>query len=520
MPAKPIFDLGKGGVVKDTSPVGLPENVYTEIRNMRIRNNGIETVGGEAIYKTMTNLSPDYGIHWRRPDQGYNIFLEDGKAYRVDAAGNESAMLNSVDAKYTSSVWQSDVFNGGFAVFINNGKSTPLYALYNDPVAGSTFQEFPNWNYSPGYTVFAKVIRSLGYSLVAANFTINDGVTISYAPSTVRISVQAATGGFPETWLPGLTTDTADEFSINSTHPILDMAELRGNMFIYSQENIHMLSIRGGSANVVPYIKGRGIMNTNCVVEYDGNHLVVDTSDIYTHNGGGSAKSIAEGRVKDYFFANLNQTYADKVFVIKNSKFNEVWVCYPKGVNTECTEAMIYNYRSDAWTFRDLPSVRSMFNTYATTGSAYRYSDPTILSNLTTTRVLTNESGTQFYSGSGTTLADFTAYVEREKMSSGDFLSNVQIDEMSLVIDKISASDPTFDVTVTGSNSAMETVSFANTSGRDKFEFKPKSATAFTQTYKVSPRKKGRFLNYKISETGGSWRISAIGIEVQKTDGR
>jgi len=519
MPAKPILDLGKGGVVKDTSPVGLPENMYTEIRNMRIRNGGIEAVGGEATYKNVTNLNPEYGFHWRRPDQGYNIFLKDGKAYRVDAAGSESAMLNSGSADYTTSVWQTDFFNGGFAVIINNGKSTPLYALYNDPVAGSTFQPFPGWNYTGGYTVYAKVIRSLGYSLVAANFTINDGSTISYAPSTVRVSVQAATGGFPAIWLPGLTTDTADEFSINSTAPIFDMAELRGNMFIYSAENIHMLSIRGGQSQVVPYIKGRGILNTNCVVEYEGNHFVVDATDIYTHNGSGTAKSLAEGRVKDYFFDNLNRTYYTLVHVIKQPVFNEIWVCYPKGVATKCSEAMIYNYRNDTWTFRDLSNVVSSFNTFDTNGSTYQYASPVILSCLGVTKVLKNESGTQFYTGTGDTFADFTSYVQRDKLSSGDFLQNVQVDSLAPVIDEMSESDPTFNIYMTGSNSFAAATDFSNADGRDLFTFKPKSTTYISQTYKVSPRVKGRFLNYKISGTK-SWRIAAIGLETHSTDKR
>ena len=56
-------------------------------------------------------------------------------------------------------------------------------------------------------------------------------------------------------------------------------------MYVYSSDSIHVLSIKGGTSVVQPYAKGYGILNTNCVVEFDGRHFVVDRNDIYTHTG-------------------------------------------------------------------------------------------------------------------------------------------------------------------------------------------------------------------------------------------
>jgi len=514
MPAKPIQQLGAGGVVKDSPSVQLGENFFTEMRNMRTTDNAVEAMKGEVVRRTMTNNLPQYGLHWRRPDQGYDIYLENGKAVRVDAGGSESFMLNSVAAQYSNSVWQTDFFNGGYAVIINNGKSTPLYALYGDPIAGSTFQPFPNWNHS-GLTITAKVVRSLGYSLVAMNLTIDNGVTVTSAPSTVRVSVQAATGAFPTVWIPGLTTDTADEFEVNSTSPLLDGAELRGNMFLYSSETIHVLSISTGTTRVAPYAKGYGILNTGCVVEYDGNHFVVDRNDIYSHNGSGLPKSLAVDRVRKYFFTNLNKAHASKVFVQKHTKEDEIWVCYPKGVSTVCNEALVYNYKKNTWQFRDLTgNPVSMFSTYGVSGGTYQYADEMVVQCLGTATTLRNESGYQFWNGSS--LVTFTSYVERLNLFSGNALDENLINALTPVVETTQVSLSVL-VHCLGKNTALTVEDWSNLDGRKVTQFQPKNPS--TQGYKVDPRSSGRFFSYRMSATG-DWRLALLGMEVTRQGGK
>jgi len=200
--ATPITDLGKGGLNTDLSPLIVPPNVFSDVLNVRFDDNAVQTITGEGAYRTVA-ITPDYGIHWKRPDQGYNIFAKNGAIVRVDAAGNSSNMFSSADVVYNNSDWQGTLFNGGFAVVVNNGQTTPLYCLYGSPSAGSTFQPLPGWNYLAGLTVTAKVIRSLNYSLVAANLTLTESGIVTYAPGTVRVSVQAPTGNIPQVWAPG-----------------------------------------------------------------------------------------------------------------------------------------------------------------------------------------------------------------------------------------------------------------------------------------------------------------------------
>lgn len=504
-----VNKLGSGGLNFDVSPMLLPQNIFSNGSNIRFRNESVETITGEGLGRTLP-IAANFGVHWRRPDQGYNIFGLNGYFYRVDASGNTSSMLSSNNSVYNNSDWQSTYFNGGFAVIINNGKSTPLYCLYNDINAGNSFQELPNWNYVAGLTVTAKVIRALNYSLVAANLSITENNITTHAPGTIRISVQASTGAIPNTWEPGVTSDTADEFELSSTAPILDMAELRGNMFVYSQDSISMLTI-GNQTVVRPYSKTYGILSTDCVVEFDGQHFVVDTNDIYVHNGSGKIDSIADGRIKDYFFSNLNQEYINKVHVIKDRYYNEIWINYPKGSSTSCNEALIFNYKNNTWTKRELSNISYSFVGPNNISNSFQYArDVVYMTTETTTTLITNDSN-QMYNGSS--LVNINSFVEKRKLNTGDTKGSVLISAVYPVFDNVPV-DTTINVSINGQNNYIDTPAYT---ANDVFVFEPSNGRS--QGYKVDPRTSARVINFKIDSTG-KWRLPLYDLDVKPLDRR
>jgi hypothetical protein len=500
---KQILQLGDGGVNYDSPAVSLPENVFTDVRNVRFTDAAVETIKGESVFKTLTTVTPDHGISWKRPDGIFDIFLKDGKVVRLNG-NTEFTMLDS--GSYANSTWQSTYFNGGYAVVFNNGVSTPLYALFGGV---DTLAEIPGWNYGTTVTT-AKVIRALGYSLVAANLTIVDGVTTTYAPSTIRISVQAATGGFPAVWEPGLTTDTADEFEINSTSPILDMVELKNNMYVYTEDSIHVLSISTGLTRVQPYSKSYGILNIGCVIEVDGKHIAVDNSDIYMHNGSGNIESIGSSRIKKYLFNNINKAYLSKVFMTKNPYYYEVWICYPKGISTKCNEAIVFNYKNNTWTVRDLPNIDYMFNSYNT---AITNNTSVMYMVGSTATVLVADSGYSMWDGAA--LQPFASRVERVNMYAGDALGTIHISSITPILEDSTVSE--LSVHVVGNNNSNTAADWSNSSGRDITILKPLIAT--NESYKVDPRNSGRFINYRVSGIG-YWRMPIIGLEVAQKDRR
>lgn len=507
--AEQISKLGDGGLNTDTPPMIVPMNTFTDVLNVRFNNNSIETITGEILGRVIPS-APNYGIHWRRPDQGYNIFGKNGTFVRVDSAGNQSYMLNSADSKYENSDWQGTLFNGGYAVVINNGKSTPLYCLYGSLTAGSSFQELPNWNYSAGLTITAKVIRSLNYSLVAANLTINENDTITNAPGTIRVSVQAPTGNIPQTWQPGLTSDTADEFELSSTSPVLDMLDLRNNMFVYSSDSISVLSI-GATTKVAPYSKSYGILNTDCVVEFDGNHFVVDRNDIYTHNGSGKIDSLAKNRVTKYFFKNLNKSAIDKVHVIKNPFYKEIMINYPKGSSTVCNESLIYNYNNNTWTKRSLTNFTYSFNGPSNNNNEFQYGNEVIYYTTNSTQTLV--SSDVYTMWNGTALATYNSYIEKKKLNTGDLTGSSLIVSIYPVFDSVPV-NANINISVKGQNNYTDNVTFTSD---DVFVFEPDNKKS--QGYKVDPRVNGRVINFRI-ESSGYWTLPIYTFDTKPADRR
>lgn len=506
--ATPIAELGKGGLNTDLSPLIVPPNVFSDALNVRFDDNAVQTTTGETAYRTVS-IAPDFGIHWKRPDQGYNIFAKNGNIVRVDAAGNTSSMFSSGDVTYTNSDWQGTRFNGGFSIILNNGTTTPLYCLYNSPSAGSSFQPLPGWNYVDGISVTSKVIRSLSYSLVAANLSITQGGITTFAPGTIRVSAQAATGSVPQVWAPGTTTDTADEFELSSTSQILDMLDLRGNMFIYSEDSIDILTI-GSFSKVTPYSKSYGILNTDCVCEFNGKHFVVDRNDIYIHNGSGSIESVADGRVKKYFFNNLNKAQTTKVHVVRNPEFNEIWINFPKGNNTSCTEALIYNYSNNTWTKRQLANVTYTFNAPRNTSNTFVYAKQELLSTTISTQTLITDSNYLMYNGSS--FVAYTSFVSK-KLNTGDLTGTSLINAIYPVFDKVS-NLASITVKVLGQNNYISEPTY--TSG-DSFVFLPNDPKS--QGYKIDPRVSGRVMNLLITSSD-YWRMPLLALDVKAADRR
>lgn len=509
--AQPITGLSSVGFVPDLPPSITPPNGFSDLLNVRLDDNSVSTTTGEISHRTVS-ISPDFGVHWRRPDTGYNIFAKDGNIVRVDGAGTVSTMFTG-GASYVGSDWQSTLFNGGYAVILNNGTSTPIYCLYNDPIAGSTFQPLPNWNYLPGLTVTAKVVRALNYSLVAANLTLDQGGTVTYAPGTIRVSTQAATGNIPQTWEPGTTTDTADEFELSSTSPILDMAELRGNMFVYSSDSISILNI-GAVTRVTPYSRTYGILNHDCVVEYDGNHFVVDRNDIYIHNGSGKITSIAEGRVKKWFFRNLNQNAINKVIVVKNPQYKEIWICFPTGSNPYCNMALVYQYYNNVWTKRSLTNVSYVFNGPANTSSQWVYGKERLYLTTNSTQVIVTDDVYTMWNGSYFTSYD--SYIEHKKLNLGDPSYTYGLFKLLPIFDNVPTS-ASITIRAVGQDNYVKDIDLSVPNSNTDWNIFPDADG--NQSYKVDPRVGGRLINYRITSSD-YWRLSTIFVDISKTSGR
>ncbi len=215
--------------------------------------------------------------------------------------------------------------------------------------------------------VRAGIVESFGNLLVAGDLTETDGSSIIRRLSgVVRTSDLAVPGSVPNNWNPFSSgVSTADEFTLSETNVIQEMKSVQGNLYIYSTDSIHAMRLTGSLSRPVsfkPVTDEYGCLVTGAVKEYDGKHFVVGSNDIYEFSGNpGNIRSLATKRINNYFYNNLNPIHEKQLFIIQNHQQNEIWICYPTLNSTggECDEALIWNYRDNTWTIRELDSVAS-----------------------------------------------------------------------------------------------------------------------------------------------------------------
>jgi hypothetical protein len=148
-------------------------------------------------------------------------------------------------------------------------------------------------------------------------------------------------------------TDLAEGFD-----QIIDGMQLRDSFMIYKEQSVWRMDYIGGPF-VYRFSKVGGIsgaMNRNCIVELDGQHLVLTSSDVVIHDGQ-QATTVLDKMTRRFLFQDIDTTYIHLCFVFKNPFLNEVFVCYPSVDSTVCNKAMVWNYKDNTVSFRSLPSV-------------------------------------------------------------------------------------------------------------------------------------------------------------------
>lgn len=199
-----------------------------------------------------------------------------------------------------------------------------------------------------------------GVSYATVRYTIvTSGKAIRNQPGVVRISDVAAPGGIPHNWNPyTVGVSTAEEFTLATTGIIQDLVQMQGNLYVYTNNSIYALQKTGSTS--IPYTSGiitdtHGALCTGAVHEFKGRHIIVGSSDIYEFSGHpASIQSLADGRVRDYFFDNVNPLAVTSTRLILNPANDEVWLCYSTkdSGNSRLNETLMWNYNANVWSRR------------------------------------------------------------------------------------------------------------------------------------------------------------------------
>jgi hypothetical protein len=95
------------------------------------------------------------------------------------------------------------------------------------------------------------------------------------------------------------------------------------------------------------------VLSPQSIIELDGAYYWAGTDSFYVYNG--AVRELPNNLSLNWFYDNLNYAERGKVFAFRNRRWGEIWWCYPRGSATECTHAVIFNYREGTWYDTVLP---------------------------------------------------------------------------------------------------------------------------------------------------------------------
>lgn len=361
----PFYSAGMIGVIKDISPEEIDPRAWSDVRNFKFEDGkAIRAFDPSSIFGT-----PLGNPYWLLPVQGgataFWVYADLTKLYITDGSSHADASGSA----YTMNV--NDLWIGGLlsgTPVITNGFDKPQF-LASPPALSSNFADLTNW---PAGDICG-VIRPFNSFLVALDIS-RGGANY---PHLIKWSHPAAPGGIPSSWDETDPTKLAGEVEIVDEFPggIKDALPLRDILVIYKDNTTWGMQYIGGN-NVFRFYKifiNSGIMSKHCVCAIDkgDSHFVLTGEDVILHDGQ-TSKSVLDKRDRKFIFDTLPHPRARNCYVTAVPENSEAWAFIPQSGGMYPTIAVIYNWRHQTTTIKDLGAATS----YSTTGPIAETSDP------------------------------------------------------------------------------------------------------------------------------------------------
>jgi len=431
----------------------------------------------------------------------------------VTPSGSTTTSDNDYGANTTSRRWSHTNLNG--LIVATNGYDAPqMWPLSGGvPSLSSAFMELRNW---PSGNK-CKVIRSFRTFLVGLNWS-----RTNEEPRLVKWSTEASFGSPPSTWSETDNTLDAGAYELSDTPgDIIDGLPLGDSFLIYKDDSIYVMNYIG-----TPYIFSFkllsptiGLLSKGALAEFEGGHFFMGNSDFYVCNGQNVTPLLSD-KLRRTVFDELNGDNYQKCFVAADYVRNEMLACYPSGSSTVPDKALIWNWKTNTFSFRDLPDTSHINSGIVeiTAGATWNAatltwdadSDPwgaTNYDNVIKNIVFADVTNTKIFrdnKGNKKDTATMIAYIERTGYDLGDASS----------VKMVTAVWP--ELEVSGNNSVniyigrqMSTEEGVTWEG--PVAFNPNSQS------KVSCRVSGKFFGVKVeSDTDVDWKLHSVSFDVQE----
>lgn len=361
-----LTNIGKYGVIADTKSHRIPPEAWTDANNVVFDDNGIGPAGGHAPIFGDLSVTSEFIMNVPGLGASYWIYASTEKAYVYEGGvhTNITRQTASTDVDYTlgagdGRLWQGTIF-GGIPI-INNGVDLPQY--WPDLNVAVKLANLDNFEGPGSVPLRAKIIRAFGSYLIALN-VVEDGTPL---PHSVYWSHKADPGAIPTSWDYTDPTVDAGRTHLTDVHggEIFDAGLLGNVLIIYKEASTHVLRFSGGNDifSTDLLLATSGLFAPRCFCAFDNGtkHFVVTSDDIITHAGTKQIQNIAEDRVRNKIFSEIDPTYYLNSFVFENRLTKECWFCYPTIGSEYPTRAARWKYLKNTWTFRDFDGVSTDF---------------------------------------------------------------------------------------------------------------------------------------------------------------
>lgn len=345
-----IDRVGTKGFIRDIPGYQSPFEAWDDVRNVRFEDGAV--VKGNGWTQTRAaSVEPYQLFPVITPTGAFFAYAGLTKVYGWVAS--TQADITNAGGDYTGAAnnyWNGGMFNG--VPIFNNGVDPPQ--MWTPISLSQKLQDLADW---PANTT-ARVIRPFKNFLVGLDI-VRPGLTDS---RLVKWGSSADPGTLPASWDHTDATNDAGENALSEgTDSLVDCKQLGDYNIIYGETSTYAMSYIGP-----PYIfafsrrfSQSGIIAQDCVQQFKNLHFVVTLDDIIVHNGS-SQESIISGRLRRWLFSNINpDSYRVSRTVIHNQN-KEIWFLFPYGSTTTCNMVLIWNWRDDTWTVREVPGTRAV----------------------------------------------------------------------------------------------------------------------------------------------------------------
>lgn len=349
----PFVNVGEIGILRDPEPSDLAPNAWSDGRNVRFVNGHVEKMlGHQSVFTPQVNAQ--FAVPVECPQGYFWLYAGDRDVYAYkDGIHNIATRASSQLNGTSNNDWTGGILNG--IAVLNNPNDIPQ--AWATPGAGNRMVNLPNWN----QTWKCRSMRPFLNYLVALG--VKKGATDN--PWLVHWSHVADPGTVPSSWDETNPKVDAGSMVLADTNGYLvDQWPLGRNNIIYKTDSVYAMQHVGGIDIMAfpPVAKAGGLLCANGVVGFSwrgDHHAVIGPNEVYVHSGN-NAEPVLHKRVRDWMYNTISQDFSSMAFACHNEPYKEIWFCFPQAGANYANIAVVWNYRDDTTTIKEIPSTTFM----------------------------------------------------------------------------------------------------------------------------------------------------------------